>query len=329
MVSKIKYEVIVVGISTGGPSTLREILSSIDSIKIPILIAQHMPKGFSEGLVKGLNHISKVPVVEAYDGMKLTNSIIMAKAGYHLLFNKYNPKEIKISEEPQTEHFFPSVDVLFNSAAEVYGNKAISLVMTGLSAYDDGVKGTEAVFKAGGLPLVQAATSCVAPGMPLNSIHKSNVKCIADIEEIKMLFKDYNIFYDFMKNKRPLNNKVNILIVEDHPSHQYMLKQILISEKYNVDTASDGLKAIEMATKKKYEIVLMDVRMPNMDGIAATEALYQIDPMQKVVFVTASISDDTRRKIKSLNVFDYLYKPIKLNNLLDIVDRAVKKYYLC
>lgn len=328
MVRKINYEIIVVGISTGGPTTLREILSSLDSIKVPILIAQHMPKGFSEGLVKGLNQISKIPVIEAENKMKLENKIYMAKAGWHLILNKYNRKEILITEEPETEHFFPSVNVLFKSAADIYGAKAISLVMTGLSAYDDGVEGTEAIFKAGGLPIVQAATSCVAPGMPLNSVQKSNVKCIANIDEIKMLFNDWQKFYYYMQQKRPTNDKVNILVVDDHPSHQYMLKHILLTEKYNVDTAEDGLKAIEMAAKKKYEVVLMDIRMPNMDGLAATDALYQIDPMQKVIIVTASISSGTRHKIKALNVFDFLYKPIEMKKLIDVVDKAVKKYYL-
>lgn len=134
---KIKYEIIVIGISTGGPTTLREIFTEINSIRIPILIAQHMPKGFSEGLVAGLNQISKIPVVEAQNNMKLENKIYMAKAGYHLVINTDNHSLLSITNKPRDEFFFPSADVLFSSAAETYKDKTISIVMTGLSAYDE------------------------------------------------------------------------------------------------------------------------------------------------------------------------------------------------
>lgn len=146
--------------------------------------------------------------------------------------------------------------------------------------------------------------------------------------EIKMLFEDYEVFYDYMLKKRPKNENINILVVDDQDSHQNMLKHILLTKNYNVDLASDGGKAVEMAAKKKYEVILMDIYMPNMNGFTATEALYQIDPMQKVIIVTASDSIATKQKIKLLNVFDCLYKPVDMKEILDIVDKAVRSYYL-
>lgn len=316
------------GISTGGPSTLRKIFSTIKSIRIPIVIAQHMPTGFTEGLVEGLNVISNIPVIEAQDGMELENKIYIGKSGFHIVFDKNKRKILRLVTEPKDAHFFPLADVLFKSAAEEYGCKTISLVMTGLSAYSDGVAGTKAVAGTGGLTLVQEARCCVAPGMPTRSLKEGDVKSIINIEEIEMLFTDWEVFYKYMINKCPDNKNINILVVDDHPSHKYMIKEILEGEGYNVDVASDGLKAIEMATMKKYEVVLMDIRMPNMDGVAATEALYQIDPMQKVIIVTASLSEKTKKRIEMLEVFDYVYKPIEVQKIIDVVKRAVKAYYL-
>jgi len=323
-----EYEIIVVGISTGGPVVIREIVSEIKSIKIPILIAQHMPAGFTKGLVDGLNFVSKVPIVEAEDGMQLENKIYIAKAGYHLVFDSVFKKTLRLTTEPKDAHFFPSVDVLFQSAAQCYKNKVISLVMTGLSAYSDGVAGSNAVAEAGGLTVVQDAKTCIAPGMPVRSLKDSKIDCIATIDEIKVLFRNYQEFIKIMLKKRPPNNKINILVIDDHPAHRYMLKEILETEKYNVDLAEDGLIGVEMAAKKKYEVVLMDIKMPRMDGIRATEAIFQIDPMQKVIIVTASLSENTRKKIEYLEVFEYIYKPIEMKKILDAVDRAVKAYYL-
>jgi chemotaxis response regulator CheB len=326
------YKLIAVGISTGGPVTLRNILTQIEEIKIPIVIIQHMPKDFSVSMAEGLNSISKVPVVHCYDGIKLEKKVYIAAAGEHLVIDE-NDKEIlrfaDKSEYPDNKYFVPSADVFFKSAAINYKDELIAVVMTGLPAFKDGTKGSREVKKNGGITVTQSALTCIAHGMPARSLKEGNIDCIADVEDIKVLFSDYEKFFKLMKNKKTKkNSEINILVVDDNYAHRVMIKEFLQTKSYSVDLAENGIEAFEKAVKKKYEVIIMDIQMPVMDGLESIKAIYNADPMQKIIVLTASISDETKKKAVSLEVFDFINKPADMKRILDSVDKAVKAYYL-
>lgn len=129
-------DIIAVASSTGGPSALRKICAGLsDQIKIPIVIVQHMPKGFTHSFAESLNVISKLKVKEAEDGDRLEGgTIYIAPGGVHMkVIEGIRSRKIRFSDGPSVNGVKPAADILFESLAEVYRGKTIlSIVVTGM-----------------------------------------------------------------------------------------------------------------------------------------------------------------------------------------------------
>ena len=158
-----EIDVVVIGISTGGPIALNELFSHIpQNIPVPILIAQHMPPYFTKSLADRLNGISPLTIKEAEDGEKLRNGYVyIAPGGKQMTVNKR--KNIVISEEPKDELYKPSVNVLVNSITDVFGKRAVGIIMTGMGS--DGRDSLRRLHNAGGYVVSQDIESCVVAGM--------------------------------------------------------------------------------------------------------------------------------------------------------------------
>ena len=161
-------ELIVIGISTGGPVALQALMSKIPkNIPCGIVIAQHMPKGFTEPLAKRLNDLCEIEVIEGKDGdMVLPGRAIVAPAGFQLTFTKKaDGLQVSVGEYSPIKTFFkPSVDVTVLSAAEVLGSKVLGVIMTGMGS--DGALGLKSLKDKKGLVLAQDEESCIVYGMP-------------------------------------------------------------------------------------------------------------------------------------------------------------------
>lgn len=161
-------EIVVVGVSTGGPGTLQTLVSHIPAdFPIPIVVAQHMPRGFTRSLAERLNTVSYAEVREAMAGdLVLPGTILVAPAGWHLVFDSTDEAiRVKLLEDTGAFSWYrPSVDVLFESAAATYGSRVLALVLTGLG--NDGTKGAAAVKAAGGILWAQDEDTSVVYGMP-------------------------------------------------------------------------------------------------------------------------------------------------------------------
>lgn len=161
------YSAVVIGISTGGPSTLAEMIPDLScDINGPIFIVQHMPPIFTKQLAERLNQKSKIKVVEAEDGMVVENGVAyLAPGGKHLTVKKLiASKVIKIVDLPPEENCKPSVNILFRSAVTVYGGGLIGVIMTGMG--NDGFDGVKVIKKNNGYVIGQNKESCVVYGMP-------------------------------------------------------------------------------------------------------------------------------------------------------------------
>lgn len=164
----VKTTVLVIGISTGGPQALRYLLPQFPAdFPVPIAIVLHMPVGYTELFAQKLDEISKIEVAEAREGMKLEpGKAILAQAGQHLQFRKQASGQMVCSfgnRTVETAHC-PSVNVLFQSAAECYGSGVLGVVMTGMG--DDGKLGAAWIKSQGGSIITEAEQSCVIYGMP-------------------------------------------------------------------------------------------------------------------------------------------------------------------
>ena len=162
-----KRDIIVVGTSTGGPQALTHLVSALPAdFPVPIAIVLHIPIGYTEALARRLDRVSQLEVLEASPGLPLCpGRVVLARAGIHLKIEKSEGElACRLDVEPLGSLHTPSVDALFESAAEQCGERTVGVVLTGMG--NDGLKGAELLHKRGGVTLTQSESSCVIYGMP-------------------------------------------------------------------------------------------------------------------------------------------------------------------
>ena len=161
-------DVVVLGISTGGPQALRYLIPQLPAdLPVPLLIVLHMPVGYTALFAAKLAEISALKVLEVREGTALhAGTAYVAQAGRHLTLRQNGAGEIiaHLPMKPLEKPHRPSVDVLFLSAAALFKSRVLAIVMTGMG--DDGKEGAAAIKAQGGRVLTEAASSCIIYGMP-------------------------------------------------------------------------------------------------------------------------------------------------------------------
>ncbi len=162
-----KTDIIAIGISTGGPDALRLVFSKLDAdLKVPIVVVQHMPPGFTMEFARSLDRICPLDVKEAAEGDLIQpGRALIAQGNKHLEVEKSARGAIvHLTDAPLVSGHRPSADVLFASVAKWYGNHALGVIMTGMGR--DGAEQIGEIYKEGGLTLGQDEASAVVYGMP-------------------------------------------------------------------------------------------------------------------------------------------------------------------
>jgi len=162
-----KIEIIAIGISTGGPNALREVFKDIDpNLEQPILVVQHMPAGFTEEFANSLNNICPLEVKEAKEGDVVKKGrILIAPGNKHILVERRPlATVVHLSDAEQRNGHRPSADVLFESVAQQYQNRALGVIMTGMGR--DGAAQITEMRRQGSYTLGQDEESCIVYGMP-------------------------------------------------------------------------------------------------------------------------------------------------------------------
>lgn len=178
-------EIIAIGISTGGPNALRQIFPLLSKdLRIPIIVVQHMPAGFTKEFALSLDRICPLEVKEAEDGDLIRPGRILIAPGDRHLRVKQRPlaRVIELDDSPPLNGHKPSVEILFTSVAKVYQNHACALIMTGMGK--DGAEAIGAVYEEGGLTLAQDAESSIVFGMPRAAIAYGYIHKIVSLAEI-------------------------------------------------------------------------------------------------------------------------------------------------
>jgi two-component system chemotaxis response regulator CheB len=161
------FRVLGIGVSTGGPPALAQLIPRLPaSLRVPVLVVQHMPPMFTRLLAERLDSASPLRVVEACDGMEVrAGTVYVAPGDHHLRLRRSGGSFVTaLDQGPQENSCRPAVDVLFRSLAEGFGKDVLSVVLTGMGS--DGLRGTQALKAAGGYSLVQDQASSVVWGMP-------------------------------------------------------------------------------------------------------------------------------------------------------------------
>ena len=163
-----KFEIVVIAISTGGPQALRRMMPMFArEFEVPIAIVLHMPVGYTALYAEKLNDLCQIEVKEAAEGDEVRpGRALLAPAGRHLCFRRRDDGAVvaKLTMVPLDKIHRPSADVMFQSAVEVFNERVLAVIMTGMG--DDGKEGAAWVKAQGGTVLTEAEKSCVIYGMP-------------------------------------------------------------------------------------------------------------------------------------------------------------------
>ncbi len=176
---------ILIGVSTGGPRALATMLPPLcERVDVPIFIVQHMPATFTESLAKSLNALCRYTVIEGNDDQVIERQhAYIAPGGRHMLLReKDQTVRTVINDQPPERGCKPSVDVLFRSAAAVFGKEAIAIILTGMG--EDGTRGAGALKRAGAFVIAQDEETSVVWGMPGSVQASGNVDAVLPLHRI-------------------------------------------------------------------------------------------------------------------------------------------------
>jgi two-component system, chemotaxis family, protein-glutamate methylesterase/glutaminase len=179
---------VLIGVSTGGPKALVKMLPQLClKISLPIMIVQHMPPTFTKSLADTLNSRCRHTVKEiGGEETVASNTVYLAPGGKHMLLMKSGaaagPEQVLVNEQPPVNGFRPSVDVLFRSAASVYGGDVVAVILTGMGS--DGTRGLGTLKRNGAYTIAQDEDTSVVWGMPQSAIEAGHIDEVLPLEQI-------------------------------------------------------------------------------------------------------------------------------------------------
>ncbi len=189
---KFSPEAIVIGCSTGGPTALEKIFASLRGpFRCPILIVQHMPPVFTASLATRIGNLCGVSCSEGvHDELVTPNRIYIAPGNYHMKLARHSSDlKIEINQKEQENSVRPAVDPLFRSAAEVFHNNCLGLILTGMGK--DGLQGCQHLRQSANPVIIQNRNSCVVFGMPGAVYEAAAFDSIQDLDQITETLRSY------------------------------------------------------------------------------------------------------------------------------------------
>jgi two-component system chemotaxis response regulator CheB len=177
-------ELVCIGASTGGPQAIQAILTALPkNFPAPIVVVQHMPLGFTRLFADRLDSLKHLKVKEAEHGERfLPGHVYIAKAGHHLTIGRDVHGLYADLTAPKIGQHIPSVNVLFESAAQACGKHAIGVILTGMG--QDGAYGAVLLHKTGAYMIAESEETCVVFGMPKAAIDASAIEVVAPLSKI-------------------------------------------------------------------------------------------------------------------------------------------------
>ncbi|OCT25735.1 protein-glutamate methylesterase/protein-glutamine glutaminase [Pseudomonas putida] len=176
------YKLVAIGTSTGGPVALQRVLTQLPAnFPAPIVLIQHMPAAFTKAFAERLDKLCKISVKEAEDGDVLRPGLaLLAPGGKQMMVDGRGT--VKILPGDERLNYKPCVDITFGSAAKTYGDKVLSVVLTGMGA--DGREGARLLKQGGSTVWAQDEASCVIYGMPMAIVKANLADAVYSLDEI-------------------------------------------------------------------------------------------------------------------------------------------------
>lgn len=195
------FKAIVIGVSTGGVAALKTLLRGLPiNFPIPVLVVTHITPESDDGLAVLLNTLCAIRVKEADEQETMVpGTVYLAPANYHMLVEQNG--SLTFSIDPAVNFARPSIDVLFESAADVFGSALIGVILTG--AGFDGSKGLLKIKNSGGVAIVQNPADAEMDSMPKSSLQLLNADYIVTLEDVAGLL--INLVENLNQPKTALN----------------------------------------------------------------------------------------------------------------------------
>lgn len=183
--SRRRLRAVVIGASAGGFEALRVLLSKLSpDFRAPVIVVLHSAASEHTALAVSYSRISALPVSEAEERTRVEpGRVYVAPPGYHLLVEKN--ERFALSVDDRVCFARPSIDVLFESAADVWRSTLAGVILTG--ANDDGARGLAAIRSYHGLAIVQSPQDAEAPEMPAAALKIAGADHILKLDEIAAL----------------------------------------------------------------------------------------------------------------------------------------------
>lgn len=180
-----QVDLVAIGSSTGGPAALQIVLTKIPAdFNAAIVVSQHMPRGFTGPLAERLDRLSQLKIKEAEDGDVLQpKTVYICPGGFHMGFRKRDRKVgVVLKEGRMSDRYTPSVDYMMHSAAELYRDRVMGVILTGMG--NDGKNGMLEIKKQGGYTIAESEATSVVFGMPAEAIKAGAIEKVLGISEI-------------------------------------------------------------------------------------------------------------------------------------------------
>jgi len=183
-----QYEAIVIGVSAGGLAVLSGILQELPAdFPLPLIVIQHRSKDERTLLEEVMQSRCAIRVKQADEKEKIQEGVVyFAPADYHLLIE--NDRSFSLTCDGPVNFSRPSIDLLFDTASEVYGSTLVGIILTG--ANNDGAAGIRAIRRRGGLTIAQAPGNATFPSMPQAAIDTGSVQAVLTSKEIRDFLLD-------------------------------------------------------------------------------------------------------------------------------------------
>jgi two-component system chemotaxis response regulator CheB len=185
-----RHSIIAIGASTGGPHAIESLLTRMPVETPPIVIAQHMPAGFTKAFAERLDRMCAIRVIESAGGEVLEPGVAyVAPGGHHLVIEAQGGRlTTRLHDGPPVHHQRPAVDELFHSLARLRGVPIVAALLTGMGA--DGADGLLALRNAGAETIAEDEHSCIVFGMPREAIARGAALHVSALLRMPVLISE-------------------------------------------------------------------------------------------------------------------------------------------
>lgn len=314
---------VVIASSAGSLGGLIEILGSLSAdFPAAIAVVQHRGDQSPELLPELLQRRTELRVCHAEDGCLLEpGTVYVCPPGMHMETEHC----LRLVEGPRVRHVRPSADLMIRSAVRTYGTRAVVVVLSGHGA--DGAVSCRALSELGGVVLVQEPSSCIASGMPSAALATDRAATSLPVHEIAEALQHIASATPTQARGSAAGSAgpKTVVLVDDHRITLDGLRALLNSEPdiEVIAEVDNGRDAVQLATRLLPDVVVMDVSMPDLDGVEATRKIRARSPGTAIVALSAHREADIVQRILAAGAASYVCKTDAFTELAVAIRSAV------